>query len=76
MRACENINLSDFSELIEEGVIRLKKFGFINVTRENVLSDEVYCFFLSRFVSSLKGKCQETDDQINRLQKLLEGKFR
>jgi hypothetical protein len=62
----KNINNLEFEQLIEKGVEKLKKFGFVNVTRENIFSDEVYCFFLVRFTASLKGRTNKLDAQIDR----------
>lgn len=52
-------------KLIEIGVKRLRRFGFINVTPENILSDEVYRYFLLRDTKILKGKNKELDKQID-----------
>lgn len=56
-----------FSKLVESGVKKLRNYGFINVTAENILSDEVYVFFFSRFLNSQKGKSKELDKQIEML---------
>ena len=70
----KKINETGLEELIEKGIEKLKKFGFVNVTRENVFSDEVYCFFLVRFMSSLKGKSVNLDIQIERFLSKMEEK--
>ena len=56
-------NLS-FANLVGEGIKKLKHFGFVNVNEENILSDEVYVFFFTRFLDSQKGKSNELDKQI------------
>jgi hypothetical protein len=53
-------------QLLERGVEKLKNFGFINVNKQNLLSDEVYCFFFMRFLNSLKGENSEADLQIDK----------
>jgi len=58
------ISHSDFENIFELGIKKLKNFGFVNVTKENILLDEVYSFFFLRFMSSLKGKTPELDKQI------------
>lgn len=58
-----NRNLS-FVNLVGEGIKKLKHFGFVNVNEENILSDEVYVFFFTRFLDSQKGKSNELDKQI------------
>jgi hypothetical protein len=70
----QNINEMGFEQLIDKGVEKLKQFGFVNVTKENIFSDEVYCFFLVRFMNSLKGKNPDLDDQISRFLDIIESK--
>jgi hypothetical protein len=60
-----NKNDHGLEQLIEKGVEKLKQFGFVNVTKENIFSDEVYCFFLIRFMNSFKGKSSSLDAQID-----------
>lgn len=68
-----NINRSGFEDLIDSGVKKLKNFGFIKVNEENILSDEVYCFFFHRFLDVLKGKNNELDKQIEELLNIIKG---
>lgn len=55
------------ANLVGEGVRKLKNFGFLNVTEENILSDEVYVFLFIRFLKTQKGKSKELDKQIDML---------
>lgn len=71
----ENIKTMGLDQLIEKGVDSLKGFGFINVTRENIFSDEVYCFFFVRFIHSLKGRNPELDIQIEQFLALLKDRI-
>lgn len=63
------------ANLIGEGVKKLKNFGFLNVTKENILSDEVYVFFFIRFLNTQKGKSNELDKQIEMLLCLMKEKI-
>jgi hypothetical protein len=64
-----------FANLVKDGVKKLKNFGFVNVTAENILSDEVYVFFFIRFLDSKKGKNNELDKQIEMLLCLIKEKI-
>lgn len=64
----------NLADLVGSGVRKLKNFGFVNVTEENILSDEVYVFFFSRFLDSQKGKNSELDKQIEMLLCLMKEK--
>lgn len=57
--------------LIGIGVKKLKLFGFINVTTENIMSDEVYSLYFKRILQSMLGKRQADDATINELISLL-----
>lgn len=48
-------------ELIITGVGYLKKFGFRNVNKENILTDEVYSFHFKRFLMLGRGADSERD---------------
>lgn len=59
---------SDIHEwLIDAGIEKLKNFGFTNVNRDNILVDEVYYYFLSRFINTLRGKSKAMDAEIEKL---------
>ncbi len=56
--------------LLDAGVQKLKNFGFINVSRENILQDEVYIFYLKRFLHSELKKSfwqQELDELLKKI---------
>ncbi len=63
-----------FSDLVDEGVKKLKLFGFENVNEENILTDEVYVFFFTRFLDSQRGKSKELDKQVEMLLYLIQAK--
>lgn len=63
------------ADLVGNGIKKLKSFGFVNVTEENILSDEVYVFFFIRFLDSQKGKSNELDKQIEMLLCLVKEKI-
>lgn len=55
------------NNLKEQGVKSLKRFGFVNVTIENIMSDEVYRFFFGRFLATRKGEDKKMNDEIEKL---------
>jgi hypothetical protein len=57
----------EIEKILKDGVKKLKKFGFEDVNKNNILSDEVYFFFLTRFTNSLRGKNKRTDKVIDKL---------
>lgn len=58
--------------LINVGIEKLKNLGFINVTKENFLLDEVYKYHLKIFKNSLKGQTDNLDMTIKELVSKLE----
>lgn len=52
------------SKLIEQGVKRLKLFGFTNVTVENIMEDEVYRLYFERILNSNLGNQPAIDEKI------------
>lgn len=71
MKTDWQIEALSLDKLIEAGVARLRHFGFTNVTKENILSDEVYRYFLLRYTAILKGKNKELDKQIDLFMKAI-----
>lgn len=55
----------NLDHLIHAGVNKLRRFGFTNVSKDNILTDEVYSCFLLRLAATLKGKDKELDRQID-----------
>ncbi|MES2284437.1 MAG: hypothetical protein V4547_02030 [Bacteroidota bacterium] len=53
--------------LIKQGVTKLKKFGFVNVNKTNITTDEVYTFYFSKIVQEMLGDHLEADVVINQL---------
>lgn len=53
--------------LIKQGVAKLKKFGFVNVNKTNILTDEVYALYFSKILHEMRGVNIETDAMINQL---------
>lgn len=53
--------------LIKQGVTKLKKFGFVNVNKTNIVTDEVYTFYFSKILHEMLGVHLEADVVINQL---------
>ncbi|MDO9185118.1 MAG: hypothetical protein Q7W13_03830 [Bacteroidia bacterium] len=53
--------------LIKQGVSKLKKFGFVNVNKTNIVTDEVYTFYFSKILQEMLGVHSEADIAINKL---------
>lgn len=54
--------------LIKQGVEKLKKFGFVNVNKNNIITDEVYSLYFSKMLQGMIGRHRELDDAIRQLQ--------
>ena len=58
-------------ELIKQGVTKIKKFGYINVNEQNILSDDVYRVFFERILKErLKKNIEEKQDIYRLLEKI------
>lgn len=55
--------------LLKEGVDKLKNLGFTNVTKLNIITDEVYSFHFSNLLLTELGIKPEADHVINALLK-------
>ena len=64
-------SLSIKSKLIKQVVIRLRKFGFVHVNEENILTDEVYSLYFKKILNEMLGENAETDLVINQLLKTI-----
>ena len=53
--------------LLDNGIAKLRNFGFLNVNKENVLEDEVYTYYLKRFLTLMLGQSDELDGAIREL---------
>lgn len=54
-------------KLLDIGIEKLKNFGFINVTKNNVLEDEVYKYHFEKMISFLLGQDDDLDRAIKEL---------
>ncbi|MDP1802016.1 MAG: hypothetical protein Q8L81_11730 [Bacteroidota bacterium] len=54
-------------KLLDIGIEKLKNFGFLNVTKENIFEDEVYRYHFKKFISLRLGQENETDVVIKEL---------
>lgn len=54
-------------KLVDIGIEKLKKFGFINVNRENVFYDEVYKYHFIKFMAAMLGQDENLDIAIKDL---------
>lgn len=57
--------------LIKQLLARIQAFGFVNVTEENIITDEVYKLYFEKMLIELKGQNIVTDDVINDLLKII-----
>lgn len=53
--------------LLKQGVAKLKKYGFVNVTKTNIITDEVYTFYFSKILHEMLGIHLGADIAINQL---------
>lgn len=53
--------------LLNAGVKNLKEFGYINVTSENIITDEVYIQFFKSMLNDNIGQNEKVDEVINQL---------
>lgn len=60
-------NTSIKDELVNQIVNRLRKFGFVNVSKKNILTDEVYSQFFFKILNEKLGENSERDIAINQL---------
>ena len=61
-------------KLLELGINKLKKYGFVNVTTKNVFEDEVYTYHFKKFMSFHLGQNKDLDTSIKELFKIIENK--
>ncbi len=54
-------------KLIMLGVGKLKKFGFVNVNKTNITTDEVYSLYFSKMLREINGCSFGTDTVANQL---------
>lgn len=59
------VSLKD--SFIKQIVSRLRKFGFVNVNKENIAIDEVYRFYFLKILNEKKGENKDLDIVINQL---------
>lgn len=62
--------------LIKQGVSKLKKFGFINVSKTNIVTDEVYTLYFSKILQEMLGINLEADMVINQLLEFMNNKIK
>jgi len=60
--------------LIKQGVAKLKKYGFVNVTKTNIITDEVYTFYFSKILHDRLGVNLDADAMINQLLESIKSK--
>lgn len=61
-------------KLLNIGIEKLKNFGFLNVTKENIFEDEVYRYHFKKFMSVMLGQEEDIDVAIKELFTSLEKK--
>jgi hypothetical protein len=62
--------------LIKQGVSKLKKFGFVNVNKTNIVTDEVYTLYFSKILHEMLGINLEADMVINQLLEFMNNKIK
>ena len=55
------------NKLIKQAVKKLKRFGFTNVTEENITTDDVYKLYFRKMLLLNLGQNKETDKVIHEL---------
>jgi len=55
------------NKLVDIGITKLKNFGFVNVTKDNIFSDEVYKYYFKIFMNSLRAQNKNLDQSIDEL---------
>jgi hypothetical protein len=58
-------------KLIKQLVNRLRKFGFIQVDKNNIITDEVYRLYFLKILKERLGENVETDKVIKQLVKIV-----
>jgi hypothetical protein len=58
--------------LKEQGIRKLRAFGFVNVSQENLLTDEVYVYHFKKYILSLPVESEEMKNSIRIIIKMLE----
>lgn len=53
--------------LIQDGVARLKEFGYPDVNEENILTDRVYKAFFKKMLAGIRGIHPVSDEAINEI---------
>lgn len=54
-------------ELIKQMVNRLRRFGFVHVNEDNIITDEVYSLYFSKILNEKLGEGAESDMVIKQL---------
>lgn len=55
------------NKLLKQAVKKLKRFGFTNVTEENITTDDVYTLYFKKILLLNLGQSNETDKVIHEL---------
>ncbi len=59
-------------KLLEIGAAKLRRFGFVNVSIDNIMQDEVYRCFFEKILEDEVGKNSMDDAVINKLLREIE----
>jgi hypothetical protein len=55
------------NKLVNQAVLRLKRFGFVHVSKTNIMTDEVYMLYFEKILREMTGKARATDRVIHQL---------
>jgi hypothetical protein len=58
-------------ELLEQGVEKLQRFGFVNVNKQNISIDEVYSLYFLKILNEMLGENLEKDIAIKELKQII-----
>jgi hypothetical protein len=61
------------NKLIKQAVKKLKRLGFINVTEENITTDDAYKLYFKKILLLHLGQNKETDNVIHELLERIKG---
>jgi hypothetical protein len=62
------------NKLVDIGVSKLKNFGFVNVTKDNLFDDEVYKYYFKIFMNSIRVQNENAGRSIDELLSVMDKK--
>ena len=62
------------SKLLQQGVKKLKQFGFTNVTKKNILTDDIYRLYFTKMLHLNQEHCIQVTKEIDVILRKMENK--